>query len=262
MFDDERYIVNGNMTVPYVKKLKDDKVIEQARYFVENAKNIAFLTGAGISTSAGIPDFRSKNGWYSKSPENILSKDNFFKNPQEVCSFLYKYYSLIDVEPTKSHKLIANLQNKKEVYIITQNVDMLHTKAGSKNVIEFHGSFKEARCYKCKKTYPIEQILNDRVDTKEFSIRCNCRGYIKPNIVLFGEDVKQQKEAIRIMKKVDLVVVIGTSLKVKPFSDLPLSCSLDTPYIIINKEPTELDDNRMSVVIRDDIDKVLNKLLI
>lgn len=174
---------------------------------------------------------------------------------------IYIIFKFIDVEPTLSHKLIAKLQEKKDVYVITQNVDMLHTKAGSINVLEFHGSFKEAKCYKCKKVYPIETILNEKVNTEEFSVKCSCRGYIKPDIVLFGEDVKNSKEAIKIMKKVDLVVIVGTSLKVQPFSELPLKCSLDTPYIIINKEPTELDDNRMSVVIREDCDIALRKIL-
>lgn len=261
MYTDSRYIINGNSTIPSVRKLEGDDLYNQAQYFIENAKSVAFLTGAGISTGAGIPDFRSKTGWYSKSPSDILSHNNFFNKPKEVCEFLYKYYSLIDVEPTLSHKLIAKLQEHKDIYVITQNVDMLHTKAGSKNVLEYHGSFKEAKCYKCKKVYSIESILNEKVHTDEFSVKCSCRGYIKPDIVLFGEDVKHKKEALKIMKKVDLVVIVGTSLNVAPFSELPLKCYFDTPYIIINKSPTELDNNRMSVVIREDCDVALQRIL-
>ena len=261
MLKNSEFMSNENSRIPYVKKLSDDKLLEQCRYFINEAENIVFLTGAGISTNSGIPDFRSKNGWYSKSPEDILSRSNFFRKPKEVCEFLYRYYNLIDVSPTISHKIIAELGNRKNVSVITQNVDMLHTKAGSKNVIELHGSFKGATCYKCKKKYNIEKVLNEDVLTDNFKVQCSCRGYIKPDIVLFGEDVYDLKKAIGTMKKADLVIIIGTGLQVNPFAALPTYCKMDTPYIIINKEATTLDDNRMSVVVHGDCDDILKKIM-
>lgn len=261
MFKNNEFISNENSRVPYVKKLSGDKLLEQCRYFINEAENIVFLTGAGISTNSGIPDFRSKNGWYSKSPEDILSRSNFFRKPKEVCEFLYRYYNLIDVSPTISHKIIAELGNNKNVSVITQNVDMLHTKAGSKNVIELHGSFKDATCYKCKKKYNIERILNQDVFNDNFKIQCSCRGCIKPDIVLFEENVYYLKKAINIMRKADLVVIVGTGLQVNPFATLPTYCKIDTPYIIINKDATTLDDDRMSVVINGDCDDILNKII-
>lgn len=262
MFNDYKYIENSSLTIPYVKKLDGNEKYDQARYFIKEAKNIVFLTGAGLSTSVGIPDFRSKEGWYSKSPETILSRDNFFRKPKEVCEFLFRYLKLIDVEPTESHKIIADLEKTdKNISVITQNVDMLHTRAGSTNVIEFHGSFKKAKCYKCKKEYSIDKILNEDVYTDEFKIQCDCRGYIKPDIVLFGEDVHCKKEAIKIMKKADLVIIMGTLMAVQPFADLPSYCKIETPYIIINKDATYLDDHRMSVVFNEDCDKVLNEII-
>lgn len=261
MLKNSEFMSNENSRIPYVKKLSDDKLLEQCRYFINEAENIVFLTGAGISTNSGIPDFRSKNGWYSKSPKDILSRSNFFRKPKEVCEFLYRYYNLIDVSPTISHKIIAELGNRKNVSVITQNVDMLHTKAGSKNVIELHGSFKGATCYKCKKKYNIEKVLNEDVLTDNFKVQCSCRGYIKPDIVLFGEDVYDLKKAIGTMKKADLVIIIGTGLQVNPFAALPTYCKMDTPYIIINKEATTLDDNRMSVVVHGDCDDILKKIM-
>lgn len=261
MLKNSEFMSNENSRIPYVKKLSDDKLLEQCRYFINEAENIVFLTGAGISTNSGIPDFRSKNGWYSKGPEDILSRSNFFRKPKEVCEFLYRYYNLIDVAPTISHKIIAEFGNRKNVSVITQNVDMLHTKAGSKNVIELHGSFKGATCYKCKKKYDIEKVLNEDVLTDNFKVQCSCRGYIKPDIVLFGEDVYDLKKAIGTMKKADLVIIIGTGLQVNPFATLPTYCKVDTPYIIINKGATTLDDDRMSVVVNGDCDDILKKIM-
>lgn len=261
MYDELKYIDKGIMTVPYIKKLDGEEIYEQAKYFLKEAKHIVFLTGAGISTNANIPDFRSKQGWYSKSPEDILSRDNFFKNPREVCDFLYKYYNLIDVDPTLSHNIIADLENKgKNVTVITQNVDMLHKKSKSSNVFEFHGSFNKAHCYRCKKDYPITDILNENVSNKDFSVKCECRGYIKPDIVLFGEDIKYREESMAAVRKADLLIIVGTSLSVQPFASLPSYAPMGTPYIIINNSPTYLDDNRMSVVLNGDCDEILSKI--
>lgn len=261
MFDNSEFIKNTNAMVPYVTKLSGDKLLEQCRYFINEAKNIVFLTGAGISTNAGIPDFRSKKGWYSKNPEDILSHSNFLTHPKEVYKFLYKYYNIINVMPTISHKIIAKLEKNKNVSVITQNVDMLHNKAGSTNVIELHGSFKSATCYKCKKKYDITKVLNENVLTDDFEVQCTCGGYIKPDIIFFEENVYNLQEAINIMKQADVVVIVGTGLQVHPFASLPSYCKIDTPYIIINKEATALDDDRMSIVASGDCDDILNKII-
>lgn len=135
----DKYIKYINDCGFYVENLPEDEKYEQCAYFIKNAKNICFLTGAGISTNAGIPDFRSKTGWYSKEPEDILSFNNFMKNPREIYNFLYKYYKLVNkAEPTLSHKIISNLEDMgKNVTAITQNIDKLHEKAGSSDIIEY-----------------------------------------------------------------------------------------------------------------------------
>lgn len=256
MFD--KYIKKYGDYSYYIENLDSvDKKYEQCAYLINNAKNITFLTGAGISTSCGIPDFRSKNGWYSKSPEDILSFNNFVKNPIEVYNFLYKYYNLIDVEPSYSHFFISWLESiGKNVSVVTQNVDMLHSKAGSSDVIEYHGSFESSNCIICNKEYSIESVLREYNSDSDKIYKCNCGGLIKPNIVLFGESINEMTTSESVLFNSDLVVVVGTSLQVEPFSQLPLKAPLDCPYIIINKTPTYLDDNRMSVVLNGDCDSL------
>lgn len=257
-----KYIKQINNGSFYVENLpKKDKYTECA-YFIKEAKNICVLTGAGISTNIGIPDFRSKQGWYAKMPEDILSFTNFLRNPKEVYEFLYKYYNLIDVEPSMSHKIIADLESmNKNITVITQNIDKLHQKAGSTDIIEYHGGLDRANCIICEKEYDIETVLNENIDKEDFNYKCECGGYIKPNITLFEEDILELSFAQKEVSKADLLIIIGTSLKVAPFSELPFSAQLDTPFIIINKDATYLDDNRMSIVINDDCDKALTKII-
>lgn len=246
----------------FVPQLPLDDRYKQCASYIESAKNICILTGAGISTNIGIPDFRSKAGWYSKEPENILSFSNFMKNPKEVYGFLYRYYKLTDVEPSTSHKLIAKLEHlDKNISVITQNIERLHQKSGSTNVIEFHGSLHEASCIMCGKEYSSETVLNDNIYNLDFNYKCSCGGYIKPNITLFEEDIDELTFAKDEVGKADLVIIIGTSMQVEPFASLPFYAPLQTPFIIINKEATCLDDNNMSVVINEDCDETLEKII-
>lgn len=257
----EKYIKKVNDCSFYVENVHKEDVYKQCAYFIRESKNICVLTGAGISTNIGIPDFRSKNGWYSKAPEDILSIENLMKNPKEVYRFLYKYYKLIDKEPSLSHKLIANLDKMdKNITVITQNIDKLHKKAGSTDIIEYHGGLDRANCILCNKEYPIESILNENIDEDNFRYNCNCGGIIKPNITLFGEAITELSFAEKEISRADLVIIIGTSLQVAPFSDLPLKAPLDAPFIIINKGATYLDDNRMSISIEEDCDEALKNI--
>lgn len=245
----------------FVPNLPVNKRYEQCASYIKDAKNIYVLTGAGISTNIGIPDFRSKTGWYSKEPEDILSFNNFVKNPKEVYSFLYRYYKLLDVEPSITHKLIANLELlDKNVTIITQNIDGLHQKANSSDVIEFHGNLREAGCIICGKDYPIEYVLNEKIYDDNFNYKCSCGGLIKPYITLFGEDICEYTFAKEEISKADVVIIIGTSMQVEPFASLPFFAPLQTPFIIINRDATYLDNNNMSIVINEDCDKALMKI--
>lgn len=182
------------------------------------------------------------------------------KNPKEVYGFLYKYYKMIDVEPTLTYKLVSDLENKgKNVSVITQNIDKLHQKAGSSDVIEYHGGLDKAYCVLCNKEYPIESVLNDNINNSNFNYKCICGGYIKPNITLFGEDILEHSFAKKELSRADLVIVIGTSLKVYPFNELPRSCPIGTPIIVINKGFTSLD-GKASIALNSDCDEALEKI--
>lgn len=256
-----KYIKRVNNYSFYVEQKVGEELYEQCAYFIKEAKNICVLTGAGISTNIGIPDFRSKNGWYSKEPSDILSFSNFINNPKEVYKFLYKYYKLIDVEPSLTHFLLSDLEERgKRLTIITQNIDGIHQKSGSSDVIEYHGNLRKSNCILCSKEYLIETVLNENIEDNDFIYKCDCGGLIKPNITLFGEDILEDSFAKKEISKADLVIVIGTSLEVAPFLELPLNAPIEAPIIIINKNPTYLDDNRMSIVIHQDCDKAFEKI--
>lgn len=258
--EENKYFKEGTYGVPYIPYLKGEEAIKQCAYFINRAENIAVLTGAGMSTDSGIPDFRSKGGLYSKAPEDILSLFNFKKNPDEVYDFLYKYLNTLDVEPNRGHFILKELEDMgKEINIITQNIDHLHSKAGSSNVLEFHGSLDKAKCLRCQKIYDINDVIKD----DKYHYRCDCKnkGFIKPNIVLYGEDVYHYKKAKQYMKKCDLIIVMGTSMVVNPFASLPKEAFCNTPIIIINESATYLDNDRMAIVIRDNITNALEKIV-
>ena len=259
MNKDNKYInLGGAYSSPFVYNFEDvEDKYKQCAYLIDKAKNIVFLTGAGISTNAGIPDFRGKEGWYNRKPEYILSMDNFLANPKEVYKFLYTYLKTIrSRKPTKTHNIIKALDDEKNVNIITQNIDNLHI--GS-NIIHFHGDLEKAHCIKCNKEYSIDYILNDNIDSFN---RCECGGLIKPNIILYDENIDKGNllNSKEICKKADLIIIIGTSLVVQPFASLQLEAPLETPFIILNKTATYLDDNNMSIVINENCDKSLGEI--
>ncbi len=243
------------------------KEINKAFDLIKSSKHIFFFTGAGISTSSGIPDFRSKNGLYNmvrdlnrdiENPELVFDISYFKKDPSlfyEVSSLILNY----DVVPTLSHRFIAHIEQLGKLsLLVTQNIDMLHTKAGNKNVFECHGSYSEARCLTCDKTYSFCEleatILNRQVPL------CNCGGVIKPNVVFFGEQLPFEfYDIYEDPPHCDLVVVVGTSLTVQPAASLPLKLLTEAKSIIINKEKT-IFDGKFDLVIHEESDLVFDKI--
>lgn len=260
--ENNKYFKENVYVLPY---LKGEDLIKQCAYFINKSKKIAILTGAGMSTDSGIPDFRSKTGLYTKVPEDILSLSNFKENPTEVYDFLYKYLNTLNVKPNRGHFILKEIEDMgKEVNIITQNIDHLHSI--NSNVIEFHGSLNKAKCLNCNTIYDIEDIIQKQEDNflmhkVDYKYNCECGGLIKPNIVLYEEDVYHYNEAKQIMQETDLIIVLGTSMNVNPFASLPLKAKADTPIIIINKDATYLDNDRMSMVIHDNISITLDKII-
>lgn len=266
MINNCKYFCNPKMGFPYVTVMYGQDKIDQCKYFIEQSKNIVVLTGAGMSTDSGLPDFRSQNGLYNNKesikPEELLSI-GFFKrngNAKKTYDFLNKKLDIKDVKPNKGHKLLAELENKSNVQIITQNIDGLHQLAGSKNVLELHGTLKTASCMKCGKKYNMDDIRY----REEFYCDCKSnshRGLIKPDIVFYDESVNGISDAVSIVQKSDLMIILGTSLVVSPFNMLPQYVTAGVPIIVINETPTYLNEDRMSVCFEDNIIKVLEQIV-
>ncbi|MCD6573561.1 MAG: NAD-dependent deacylase [Thermoplasmata archaeon] len=205
---------------------------------IKNAKLVVALTGAGISTESGIPDFRSKNGLWSKFDINEYGYiDNIIKNPEKVWEMLRILIgNLKDARPNPAHIALAEMEKLGYLHaIITQNVDSLHQKAGSKNVIELHGNFREAVCLKCRRIYPIEYALKQSIP------RCECGGLLKPNAIFFGEPISKDTliKSLGYTENCDVMLVIGTSAMVYPAAELPAMAKQNRAIIVeINKEPS------------------------
>ena len=198
------------------------------------------LTGAGISTESGIPDFRSKDGLWSRYDINEYGYlQSFLKNPAKVWKMLAEMAELFEkAKPNPAHYALAELEKLGLLKaVITQNVDGLHQEAGSKKVIEFHGSFNTLTCLNCGKKYSKEEINLKNLP------RCTCNGILKPDIVFFGEPIptKALNEAFELASKSDLMLVIGTSCAVYPAAELPIIVKRNGGKIIeINREESEL----------------------
>ncbi len=212
--------------------------LSKAAEAIRNAKLVVALTGAGISTESGIPDFRSKNGIWSKFDINEYGYiDSIIKNPEKVWKMLRILINdLKNARPNPAHIALAEMEKLGYLHaIITQNVDSLHQKAGSKNVLEFHGNFREAICLECRKIYPIEYALQHSIP------RCGCGGVLKPNAIFFGEPILRDTliKSFGYAENCDIMLVIGTSAMVYPAAELPAMAKQNGAIIVeINKEPS------------------------
>ncbi len=225
------------------------------------------LTGAGISTPSGIPDFRSPNCglWSGVDPVAVASMYGFRQNPAAFYDWVYPLVSLtIKAVPNAAHVALATLEAQHKIKgIITQNIDTLHTRAGSHLIHELHGQFREATCTHCFKIYDAEPIIMQFLLDRQVPHCPLCGGVIKPNVILFGEQlpVKPFMAAKDMARKADLVLVVGTSLEVAPASELPvLARKNGAKIIIINLEPTHLDSTA-TLVIHADAANVLPQIV-
>lgn len=240
-------------------KLIQEK-IELLQTYINNSNNIVFFGGAGVSTESGIKDFRSKDGLYNEKykypPEQILSHSFFYKNTKEFYKFYRDKLNCLNVLPNICHKYLVKLEREGKLkVIITQNIDNLHQKAGSTNVIELHGTIYKNYCDKCHKFYPPEYIWN----TKDIP-KCNCGGIIKPNVVLYEEPLNEFDilKAINYIKNSDLLIIAGTSLTVYPAASY-ISYFQGKHLVIINKDKTP-GDNIADLVINDNLGNVFKKI--
>ena len=192
--------------------------IERLADLINKSQRIVFFGGAGVSTESNIPDFRSADGLYNQKykypPETILSHSFFKKNPEEFFRFYRDKMLFPNAEPNFAHKFLAGLEDEgKLLGVVTQNIDGLHQKAGSKKVYELHGSVHRNYCMKCRKFYSVEDILKS-----EGIPHCSCGGIIKPDVVLYEESLDESCiiKSIDIISRADLLIVGGTSLNVYP----------------------------------------------
>ncbi len=212
---------------------------------LHEAKSAVVLTGAGVSTDSGIPDFRSPDGLYSRVPSYIFDLDFFFETPDRFYALAKDHlYPMLDALPNVTHTMLAELERRGYLRaVITQNIDGLHQKAGSKTVIELHGNLGLAVCVKCGTRYNASHVLK-LLETSPIPLCNKCRGLIKPDIVFFKEALpeKAMERSIQLSQEADIFVAMGTSLVVYPAASLPtVAKSAGKSVIVLNREPTPYD---------------------
>lgn len=234
--------------------------MNKLQLMIDQSNYIVFFGGAGVSTESGIKDFRSKDGLYNEKndipPEFILSHGYFEKHTQEFFDYYRAKMLNPDVLPNAAHKKLAELEKAGKLKaVITQNIDSLHQKAGSKNVYELHGSVERNYCTKCGKMYDSDFILHsDGIPT------CSCGGVIKPDVVLYDEALSDEvvSGAIAHISKADLLIVAGTSLTVYPAAGI-LGYFHGQYLALINKDSTPID-NIANFVSHDKVGEVLGSI--
>ena len=237
-----------------------DEKIQKLKDWISENSNIVFFGGAGVSTESGIPDFRSKDGLYNMKydypPEEILSHFFFMNNTKEFYRFYKDKMNSLKYEPNITHIKLAELEKQGKLKaVVTQNIDGLHQKAGSKNVYELHGSVLRNYCMSCKKFYDAEYVFNSKEIPK-----CECGGIIKPDVVLYEEGLDDEtvENAITAIANADMLIIGGTSLTVYPASGL-INYYRGNKLVLINRDETNFD-RRANLVINDSLGKVFNSI--
>jgi NAD-dependent deacetylase len=231
---------------------------------------IVALTGAGISTNAGIPDFRGPNGLYNRKDipsDKIFDFEYFKEDPSLFYTHIHELISLFDkAKPTKGHLLLKKLEDLGKLKtVVTQNIDGLHQKAGNTNVIELHGNFEKFYCINCNNEVlsdnPVYKDILSSVKSRKVPKCEKCGNAMKPNVVFFGEYVRDLEKALTEVQKGDMLICIGTSLTVYPAAMLPGYLHDQSKLVIINQQDTPYDE-KAKVVLHEDIDGVVDKLKI
>lgn len=234
--------------------------LETLKKWIEESDNIVFFGGAGVSTESGIPDFRSTDGLYHQKydypPETILSHTFFRKKTDEFFKFYRDKMLYLDAEPNAAHKKLAEWEKKGKLKaVITQNIDGLHQKAGSKVVLELHGSVLRNYCESCGKFYGVEHVKDSAGVPK-----CDCGGVIKPDVVLYEEglDNKTLMDAVNYIRNADVLIVGGTSLAVYPAAGL-IDYYQGNKLVLVNKTPTARD-SMADLIVQGSIGEIFAKL--
>ena len=237
----------------------DDK-IAQLQKMVRESDNIVFFGGAGVSTESGIPDFRSVDGLYNQKwkypPETILSHSFFERDPAEYYRFHREKLVIDGVKPNRAHLRLAELEAEGKLRaVITQNIDGLHQAAGSRNVLELHGSILRAYCSRCRRPYPAEEM-----NRGQGVPRCVCGGIIRPDIVLYEEPLDDDvvRRAIDYIRKAEVLIIGGTSLNVYPAAGL-INYYKGDKLVLVNLSEMPYD-NYADLVIHEKIGEVFSRI--
>lgn len=240
--------------------MSNNEEIERFVEIVQDSDNIVFFGGAGVSTESGIPDFRSVDGLYNQQyeypPETILSHSFYIRKTEEFYRFYRNKMLYLDAEPSTTHIKLAELEKQGKLKgVITQNIDGLHQKAGSKHVVELHGSVLRNYCERCMTFFEAEYIVQS-----EGVPACSCGGRIKPDVVLYEEGLNDAdiREAIRLISEADVLIVGGTSLGVYPAAGL-IDYYSGNKLILVNKSSTPYD-GRANLLINDALGNVFGRL--
>ena len=234
--------------------------LDTLKTWVDEAQHIVFFGGAGVSTESGIPDFRSVDGLYNQKfkypPETIISHSFFERRPEEFFEFYKEKMLPLGFEPNVTHKVLARWEREgKLTAVVTQNIDGLHQKAGSKNVLELHGSVLRNYCVRCHKSYSAEFVKNSRGVPL-----CDCGGVVKPDVVLYEESLDQDVmyRAARAISEADLLIVAGTSLTVWPAAGM-IRYYRGRRLVLINRDATPYDDEA-DLVLHEKLGEVFREL--
>ena len=249
-----------------------DELISQIADCLINSKNAVALTGAGISTESGIPDFRSPGGLWTRVDPSEFSIDRFLQNPERFWRLHLRLkesgdFDLASAKPNSGHVALARMEQMGILKcVITQNVDNLHQKAGSVDVVEFHGNLLRATCLKCRALEPIAQAEARLSNGQEGPPRCQvCGGLLKPDAVFFGEAIPSRALLISQVQceKCDVLLVVGTSLQVFPAAQIPITVKLKSPpatVVEVNQEPSALHEQVTDILALGSAGEILSRL--
>jgi len=240
--------------------------IRCAADILSSSNKTVVLSGAGLSTSSGIPDFRSTNDglWELYDPFEVASLISFRQDPSKFYNWMHTIALKIHLaQPNQAHLGIAHLQRAGYIHhVITQNIDALHQRAGSNNVLEVHGSMEKLTCLSCYQKFDAKPYIQPYLDSREIPICPSCGSYLKPDLILFGEQLpaKVWLKAVELSKSCDLMLVVGSSLEVLPVASLPMRVvERGAHLIIINHSPTYLDA-RADFVFHDGVEMIIPRI--
>ncbi len=234
---------------------------QQVAELIKRSRSIAVLTGAGISTHAGIPDFRGPQGLYvtrKYDADKVFNLDYFLQDPLPFFDFARDFVTLQSgLKPTMAHRFWARLEQEGLLAgLVTQNIDSLHQLAGSKRVFEIHGSFARTFCWECGHAVSEKELI---VLLTQYAIpKCSCGGLLKPDVVFFGENVKCLAEAVSLAASADLLFVVGTSCAVFPAGAIPTYCA--GRIVVVNFSPLEIPLANDVLWVKEDIDAFFYEL--